>query len=717
MSLQRMIGIAVGLIFFGLAGAQTEQTTETAADLETATGESNQAEVQAATIQPVDLLARDTFRLDSIICPFKGSIDYKPGDIDCFLLEVPENREKPDSRMIELHVVRLNAKAGRVEDLEIGEKMAKYAEGLELTKRTDSVVYLTGGPGARVDNYVRRFKDNALVNYRDLYIIEQRGIGISDDFCPMYNSRNPAADNAETFAQSQQVANQDLTDCVTNAIAAGVDLEGYNTAENARDFKALRRALGFDTWNVWGISYGSTLGQAYLKEDPQGIEAAILDAIMPLEIHESDDHWRVAKWYVRDLEKLQELCNTQPDCADNYPDIIGRLREATQSVIDQPITVEVKDTEVFPSGTATVFHDIVALLPFSLMYEQSNYPALPGLIYAWSDTVLSRDEDAFKALAGFGGAFGGSSPGMQNAILCIDGHSRAIAAASKKGLSEYPILGAALGTRESMDRRAQLCSEIGLNERPADIYTATQTDIPTLIVEGDMDPITPPPNAKAILPGFENGTYVEFPYAGHGPTRSVACAGFMMTKFFDDPTAAPDKRCATDMQMPDVWAPFFATKIAPKMMAISDEPKKLAIPAVWGGLSALVSLIAFVFLTFAPLVRIADGRRAERAGLARVMAWVASTLAVGGLAVVGAAAAATSKASEVVLFFGLVDWGVWGAWALLAGGIAGILTILVAITSRSTYLTPKASTLGFILTGLAAVGLGSFAMFWGLSPF
>jgi hypothetical protein len=52
---------------------------------------------------PVDLFARDTYRIDRFVCPFKGKIDYKPGEIECGLLQVPENREDPGSRFIELH--------------------------------------------------------------------------------------------------------------------------------------------------------------------------------------------------------------------------------------------------------------------------------------------------------------------------------------------------------------------------------------------------------------------------------------------------------------------------------------------------------------------------------------------------------------------------------------------------------------------------------------
>ena len=90
-----------------------------------------------------------------------------------------------------------------------------------------------------------------------------------------------------------------------------------------------------------------------------------------------------------------------------------------------------------------------------------------------------------------------------------------------------------------------------------------QTDLPSLIIEGDMDPITPPPNAKAILPGFENGTYVEFPFAGHGPSRSVECAGDMLNLFYDDPVGEPDLGCVEEMEEPEIFAPLYTSDIAP----------------------------------------------------------------------------------------------------------------------------------------------------------
>jgi len=675
---------------------------------------------QAPTVveNPIDLFARDSFRIDPVVCPFKGEIDYKPGEIECGLLEVPENRENPDSRLIELHFVKLASRWGRDDDEDDDDE--KKTIELAPGRRDDPVIYLTGGPGVKVNSYVERLKDHGILDHRDLYILEQRGIGFSNDFCPFYGSRKPAVDDVATFEESLEASLTRKADCAAGAKAAGVDLTGYSTIENARDVKALRRALGFDKWNVWGISYGSILGQAYAREDSDGILAFVIDAIMPLEIRDSELYWRVAHWYNRDLEKLQEICNRQPACARHYPDIRGRLIRAIQSVVDNPIEVDVKDSEVFPSGKARFFQDIVAFLPFTFFYEQDNYPGIPGLIYAWADAVERRDPVLFSAIAAgsASGGFGDSSPGMSDAIFCLDGGEEALARAGKKDILEHPVLGAAIGTPDAYDAGVRLCLELGLPQRPAEDYVAVSTSLPALIIEGDMDPITPPPNAHAIMPGFENGTYVEFPYAGHGPSRSVECAGDMLNAFYDNPQAQPDLSCVEEMEEPRIWAPMFTTSIAPNVvLPLIEDKKALVLPGAWIGLSVLISMIAFLQLSLAAIGRKIDRRQASETGGARLLAWLTSATAIAALATLGSAAAITAQASEMLLLFGTVPWGVYGAWlGLLAGGF-GLLTLVMTFRAQARSALPIGTLLGLILTGSAGIGLAGFLLTWGLSPF
>jgi pimeloyl-ACP methyl ester carboxylesterase len=638
-----------------------------------------------------DLYGRDSFRIDTLVCPFKERIEYEPGEIECGLLQVPENRENPNSRFIELHFIKLASTWDDEEEDEDDEDDS----GLEPGKRDDPVIYLTGGPGAPAEYYVGRFEDHGIRKHRDLYILEQRGIVNSGDFCETYYSRNPAIRNVDSLAKSAEASRISAEECARNAMAAGVDITAYNTIENARDVKALRIALGFDKWNVWGISYGTLLGQAYIKEDPEGILAVALDAIVPLDARADVISWRMVNWYDRDLGKLDELCQADDGCADSFPNLGERVRDAARATMDEPVVVDVKDTENYPTGKAYFLSDVATFLPFTLFYEQSNYPALPAIIYAWADAVENRDEWLFKAIAiGASGGFFGGSQGMYDAIMCNDGYREAAAASIAVDRAEFPVLTNALSAEGDDEAWAQSCIDLGAPPRPRDDFAAVQTE-----------------------PGFTNGTYVEFPYAGHGPSRSVECAGDLLNKFFDDPAAEPDLSCVDEMEAPEFLGSLYRTSVGPRLVVLALEQKEdLPRVASWGGASVVGVVIGFLVLTFAPLVRRVEKRQPAPAEGARLATWAAAAFGVAALGIFGAAAGVSYKLSEMLLIFGMVGWAALGAWAGVFAGLSGALALLLAVRARRSVALPIGTLVGFVIIGLSAVSLSVFLMVWGLGP-
>ncbi len=76
----RLIWLNVAFLLSGFSQAQTTAVEP--------------AEVSLPEIvEPaVDYFARDSFRIDKFVCPFRNDIDYEPGEIECGLLQVPENR-------------------------------------------------------------------------------------------------------------------------------------------------------------------------------------------------------------------------------------------------------------------------------------------------------------------------------------------------------------------------------------------------------------------------------------------------------------------------------------------------------------------------------------------------------------------------------------------------------------------------------------------------
>jgi pimeloyl-ACP methyl ester carboxylesterase len=659
-----------------------------------------------------DYYARDTYRINKLVCPFKGRVDYEPGEIECGLLQVPENREDPESRFIELHFVKL---ASLWDEEEEGDEEEKSA--LAPGKRDDPVVLLTGGPGTHAEFYVNLVVDHGIRKRRDLYILEQRGVGTSSDFCLTYFARNPESLNVGTLQELSDAALATAEDCATNAIAAGVDLTAYNTIENARDVRAFRMALGYDDWNVWGISYGTLLGQAYIKEDPDGIRAVALDAIVPLDARGIPDSWRTVKWYDRDLRKLDDLCRADPACGRRYPDLGQRVRDAAMAVMEKPIAVPVADTERYPTGTAWILSDLAAFLPFALFYEESSYPALPAIIYAWTDAIAERDETLFRALANAPLGRVNISQGMHNAILCNDGHLAARVVSSRLDREDFPVLTSAVQVEGAAEKYAMRCAEVVAGPRAAHTYSLVETDIPTLLIVGDMDPITPPPLARAIEHGFSNSTYVEFPYAGHGPTRSVDCVGDMLNRFYDAPADEPDTSCAGQMKPPEFIVPLYRTAVVPRIITLQAEDKD-ALPSVaaWGLLSVVPVVLGLIVLTIAPLGRRIDRREAVPSNGARVATWSAAFFGTLALGVLGAAGAASYEISEVLLLFGFVPWARIGAWAGLIAGLLGLVAVALTIRARFKRRLPIGTLVGFLLTGLGAASLAAFLLYWDLGP-
>lgn len=112
------------------------------------------------------------------------------------------------------------------------------------------VVFVHGGPGGGTSGEQRRFFDPA--RYR-IVLFDQRGCGRSRPH-----------------------------------IADGADLSVNHTAALIGDMEKLREHLGIDAWQVFGGSWGSTLGLAYAQAHPERVTEMVLRGIFLLRRSELD---------------------------------------------------------------------------------------------------------------------------------------------------------------------------------------------------------------------------------------------------------------------------------------------------------------------------------------------------------------------------------------------------------------------------------------------
>jgi pimeloyl-ACP methyl ester carboxylesterase len=76
------------------------------------------------------------------------------------------------------------------------------------------------------------------------------------------------------------------------------------------------------------------------------------------------------------------------------------------------------------------------------------------------------------------------------------------------------------------------------------------SSIPTLLLSGEYDPITPPDNGIMAARTLSNGYFLQFPATGHGVLGTNKCADMIVTAFLDNPNQHPNAQCITTMQEP-----------------------------------------------------------------------------------------------------------------------------------------------------------------------
>ncbi len=665
---------------------------------------------KAALAEPFDAPLEG--EITSIVCPFKQELEYDVGRVKCGLINVPENRDKPDSRMIQLLYAHIVASARL--DSEDDDEPEEV-----VVAKDDSVVYLTGGPGVSIDPYVERFLEHDLTKSRDLYILNQRGIGKSDEFCPFFSVTSRENLTAITLAESEAEELERTKACFANAKAKGIDLTGYNTVENARDVRALRLALGFERWNVWGISYGSHLGQMLTQVDAQGIRALVLDAIVPNDL---GDLMRIHRWLARNHRLIFDECDRQD------ASICEGLEEVFYTAYNEfaanPLIVDALDEDVFPSGKYAVPALFIGFATFSMQYEQDEHPAIPSVMRALIKYAEERDPEIFQVFTLADDEGGIVSQGMSNAIRCNDGYVAAQAQIAEQDLQEEYGFTQGAFTVQGAQALARMCEESGLAPRDRKDYQLVQSDIPTLIVNGDWDPITPPPLAERIAPGFSNGRLIIVPYAGHGPTRSMSeCGAQVMGDFFDDPSqdlSALDASCLEKGVDAPEFLDYMQTDAALRLATrAGDDPKRLLGPSTIIGATFLTVLIGFFAIIAGYIARRFSSQTTPHHAIGpvmpRLLSLLTSLMCLCGLALLGAGAATTIDISELSIVAGLAPPAKLGAFMLSASVVLGLYALYAVIAEHQRSPLRRRTIIGLPLICISAIVLAIYLMTWGVT--
>jgi hypothetical protein len=133
--------------------------------------------------------------------------------------------------------------------------------------------------------------------------------------------------------------------------------------------------------------------------------------------------------------------------------------------------------------------------------------------------------------------------GMSNSVLCSE---FANPAAAVQSAQEHPELEDMMW--EYLDFK-DICAVWSAEWLPDYAFEPVSSDVPTLLISGQFDPITPPENAEMVAAHLSHAYVYTFPGLGHAVFGDHLCPLTMVLDFVNDPSQAPDSRCIDDLHV------------------------------------------------------------------------------------------------------------------------------------------------------------------------
>jgi pimeloyl-ACP methyl ester carboxylesterase len=443
---------------------------------------------------------------------------------ECGFLLVPLDRRHPDGRTIRIyfeHDFRTDASA----------------------PRTSTVLSIEGGPGfsTTADRAARLQLWRPISAHRDLLLVDLRGTGRS------------GALNCRAFRHHILPYVVRAGRC---AAQIGPKRDDYDTSQSVQDLKAVVDALGLHRLDVYGDSYGSYAAQAFAIRYPGLLRSLVLDGTYQLP--GSDPAF--ADLAQSTQSSLRLACERRPGCpAGRHPlALVGRL---LRQVRRHPIVGTAPDAD----GTMTRVEadpDTLGQLVQSGFYYQGVWRdifAATRSAFAGDTRPLLRLVAETETTDGPNGDPREFTESLYLSVICHDYPEMwpMGTPVSQRGpfiasaLASYPPGTFAPFTAKEwtgLDYEGALAC---LNWPPAAFPdppvspTAPYPHVPTLILNGDLDNITPLADARVVASRFPDSTLVVMQNSGHVTALldQNDCAAPIYERFVRDLTPG-DTSCA-----------------------------------------------------------------------------------------------------------------------------------------------------------------------------
>lgn len=504
-------------------------------------------------------------------CPFLLTSGGASGQLQCGFVLVPEQHAEPDGPTIKLTVAVLRSSSD--------------------SPQPEPLVMAQGGPGGsglELFPFLLTQAEAAPLRNRDIIIIEQRGTLYSDPFlfCQEHFDVQKELLGQQKTKASEARELEAIETCRTRLVEDGVNLDAYDSLENAADIVTVMDALDYEQFNVYGVSYGSMLGQHLMREHASRLRSVILDAVVPTEINFND---YIPTNFDRALRELFNWCADDLACNRQYPNLERVYFEVVDQLNAQPTTIELLNFGDFRNGddsseSVDIHLDGNRLLEITF---QSMY--LPFMIQSFPAGIYAMQEGDYRWASLASGLMMQETfaDGMYHSVLCAEEPEFLTLPESNL----YPQIVAARLNQDG----PKTCPIWAVEPLDGVVNQPVESDIPTLLYSGRFDPITPPRFADQVAESLSNAYTYTFASTAHGAIGE-ACAMRLMADFLDNPDQSPDASCLDDLTLEVIPLPArrasgstAATDLTFTSITLDELGFSTDIPAGWQPMSRIAN--------------------------------------------------------------------------------------------------------------------------------
>ncbi|MGH8076563.1 MAG: alpha/beta hydrolase, partial [Lysobacter sp.] len=394
----------------------------------------------------------------------------------------------------------------------------------------DPVFFLAGGPGQAATEHA--FTVDAMLRevrkQRDVILVDQRGTGKSNPLsCLDAAGKEIPIDELDA---NDPVALEGYARECARSLATRADPRFYTTTEAAQDLEAVRTALGADQINLVGVSYGTRLAQQYAGKYPQRVRTIVLDGVAPNDLVVGGEF---AQTFENALTLQGAQCRKLPACKQRYAnDLRAQLRSVMTKLEAAPVEVEYRDPATGESKRDTVTADTVTSLAVMFSYAPQSAALLPLVIdeadHGRYGPLMSLAQLMTKSIGGQ------MNRGMQWSVICAEDADRYREDAS--------VADTVLGAQVARMVFAA-CPSWPAGKRPGSFTASFKSSVPTLLLSGELDPVTPPRYGERVVKGLPNGRHQVLRGQAHN-VSGIGCMPKLLGQFVESADAkALDMKC------------------------------------------------------------------------------------------------------------------------------------------------------------------------------